>query len=773
MKPIVLNIIWKSITLIVFVSLALFIEYIGFFNGINNYFYDLSFRLRGPGESLKKTIIIAIDNKTLEKLGRWPLQRHYYASLLVKLKEADTVAFDIIMTESTKDDATFSRVVKQYGRVVLPALIDDRAAIKYPVIVFAHDHAGHIYLEQGIDGVVREVYHTLFYKNIFLPSFSSVIYEIATGKTIKRTFQERFQDQKTGITQLDRMNINYCGGPGTFERISLYDVLEGIYPPSFFKNRICLVGITATGTGDIIMTPFSQERTGMPGIEIHANILNTLLLGNAIEPIPHWIEWILAILLAVFSFFLLLKINEQRAVILFFVTLLCIAAITFILFTIFNIWLAPSTFCFIIISTFIISYVFKFNDAVVKLDKSYMAVTPHLRWYRDPESQKQFTKGMKGMLTPGGIYTKAHFLSDVTNRLIFEKELTDRAVFSGVQVVFLFGPDRIIVLSNNLASSLCKENSLDMSSIDTLMRDMEPFILDKFDIKSSLEQLYSGNNYITFNISFPSPMKIYFKVDASSLSIDDKKYPLLVFSDITQVKELEIFKGHVVSLVSHEIKTPMTSIQGFGEILFESLEGEMKEFAGIIHRESERLIRFLNTFLDISRIEEGRQVIRIMPVVLSDIVREIAREMQTIAGTKDIRIVTEIPEITNTIKIDRDLTKQCLVNLVENAIKYSPKGKYITLRIVKETGSVRVDVIDNGVGIREEDIGRVFEKFYRAASNGMENIKGSGLGLTFVKEAIEAQGGKVSVKSSLGKGSTFSIIFLDTGGLDEKNTDRG
>jgi two-component system phosphate regulon sensor histidine kinase PhoR len=238
-----------------------------------------------------------------------------------------------------------------------------------------------------------------------------------------------------------------------------------------------------------------------------------------------------------------------------------------------------------------------------------------------------------------------------------------------------------------------------------------------------------------------------------------------VFSDITKVKELEIFKGHVVSLVSHEIKTPMTSIQGFGEILFESLEGEMKDFAGIIHRESERLIRFLNTFLDISRIEEGRQTIKFMPVALSDIVREIAREFKTIAEKNEITIFTEIPEAVNQVNIDRDLTKQCLVNLVENAIKYSPRGKNVTLTVTEEIEYIRVDVADNGIGIREEDIGRVFEKFYRSASSGSENIKGSGLGLTFVKEAIEAQGGKVSVESSSGMGSKFSISFSKIGGI--------
>jgi CHASE2 domain-containing sensor protein len=762
MKPIGQN--RKVIVLVIFMVFVIFIEYIGLFNGINNYFYDLFFRLRGPGELSKKTVIIAIDNKTLEKLGRWPIKRIYYATLLKRLREADAVAFDIIMTEPSEDDAILSEAIRQYGKVVLPVLIETGIAIKYPVITFAPEHTGHIHLEQDIDGIVRETYHTLFYNNTSLPSFSSVIHEITTGKVFKRAYHKQYQVQKNKITQLDRMNINYCGGPDTFDRISLSDVLGGMYPPTYFKGRICLVGITATGIGDTIMTPFSQERRGMPGIEVHANILNTLLLGNEIRIIPFLVRWFLTIFLSLFSYFIFLKVNELRTAISAIIIILFVAAISYLFFSIFNIWLAPSIFLFTILSTFIISYAFKFNDAVIKLDTAYMAVSSHLRWYNETEKQRQFKKGVKGLLTPGGVYSKAQVLSDITNQLIFEKELTDRAIFSDIQAVLLFGPDRMNVLANNLAVALCKENSLDMSSIDTLTKDMASYLLDNPDIDSYMEQLYSGKNNLSFNISFPLPEKKYFKVDISSLSIKEKIYPLFIFSDITKVKELEIFRAHVVSLVSHEIKTPMTSIQGFGEILFNSLEGEMKEFAGIVHKESERLIRFLNTFLDISRIEEGQQQIRIISTDISDLVKEVALELKSIADEKNIAIESEMPVVTNPVMIDRDLTKQCIINLVENAIKFSPPGKNVILRLIDRIEQIQVDVVDHGIGIQEKDAGKVFDKFYRASYDGTENIKGSGLGLTFVKEAIEAQGGEVSLESRYGNGSIFSIIFSKKAG---------
>ncbi len=759
MKPPGLNSSGKAVTVVVFMAFILFVDYIGLFNGANNYFYDLFFRLRGPGETAKSTAVIAIDDKTLEKLGRWPIRRLHYATLLKWLREADNVAFDIILAEPSADDAALEESIKQHGRVVFPLVIDDRMAIAYPVIASARDRVGHIHLEQGIDGVVREVYHTLVYKNSTLPSFSSIAFENATGKKFRRTHYDHLLEQKAGITQLDRVNINYCGGTGAFERISLSDVLEGAYPTSFFKNRICLVGITATGVSEILLTPFSQERKGMPGIEVHANILNNLLLGNAIHVLPNWIRWLAAICLTLFSFLWFLRMSEAWMAVVASLMLACVTVVAYLLFSTFNVWLAPSGLLFSVASIFTIAYVFKFNDAVVSLDKAYMTVTRHLRWFENSDRDGRLERGIRGLLTPGGVYSKAQILADMTDQLIFEKELTDSAIFSDVQGVLLFGPNRLSVLANNLASRLCKENAIDIGSMDRFMKDIEDLMVDTIDGRAVLEELDSTDHHTTFNVLFPSPEKAFFKIDASSLKIQGKRYPLFVFSDITVVKELEILKGHIVSLVSHEIRTPLISIQGFSEILFDALEGEMKEYAAIVEKESSRLIRFLNMFLDISRIEEGREPIRIASVTLPDVVKEVVRELGATGEGRGIMVYADIPERITSAMIDRDLTKQCLINLVENAIKYSPPDREVVVKLGEETEYIRIDIVDHGIGIREEEVNMVFEKFYRAHSDNTVSIPGSGLGLTFVREAVGAQGGKVSVKSRYGKGSIFSIIL--------------
>jgi len=750
------------IVLIMLAAFILFVDHIGLLSGANNHLYDLFFRLRGPAEPIRNVVVIAIDDRTLEKLGRWPIRRLYYALLLNRLREADAVAFDVIMAESSEDDAALQRSVREHGRVTFPILIDDKMAITYPVIASGRDRAGHIHLEQGIDGVVRMVYHTLLYKNTFLSSFSSVIFERVTGTTLKRTVPGRSQGQKTGITQLDGMNINYCGGPGTFERMSLSAVLEGMYSPSFFKNKICLVGATATGVGETFLTPFSGKRKNASGVEVHANILNTLLAGNAIHVAPYWIVWLSALCLVLIAFPCFLLAGEVLTAILVPILLLCIAVITYMLFAMFHFWLPPSVPFFTILSAFFTGYALKFNEAVKMLDGAYTTVKSHLKRRGDLDGRKHTGRGLRGLLTPRGVYSKAEVLGDITDHLIFEKQLADTVIFSDVQPILLFGPDGPYILANNLAVSLFRENGVDIGTADAFMKGIAGFMEGKPDSAVILEGLYAGGSDMApaFNVALPLPQKRYFKADTSPLTIRGKIYPLFVFSDITAMKELEILKSHVVSLVSHEIRTPLTSIEGFAKMLHDALGGELKRYASVVQQESMRLIRFLNTFLDISRIEEGRQSVRMAPAVLSGIVKEVADELRAAGEENGITLRTETPEQISAAMIDRDLTKQCIINLVENAIKYSPPGKEVIIKLVEENDHVGAKVVDFGIGIREEEMGKIFEKFYRARSRDVRNLGGSGLGLTFVKEAIEAQGGKVSVESRYGEGSMFSVLFL-------------
>lgn len=749
----------KAIICGLFLVLVILFEYAGFLIGVNNYFYDLSFRIRGFRPTSEDIIIVNIDDKSLEKLGRWPIGRRYYASLIDKIIDAKVIAFDIIMTEPTEDDTSLARAIRKHRSIILPVIIDNNRNILYPLPSLAGAHTGHVHVEQGIDGVVREIYHTLIINDKILPSLSSLVSSLFSNKPFPRRYDKDKYPSQDIIIQSDHAYINFSGGPGSFKTVSFVDVLNGMYPAGFFRNRIVFVGVNAQGTGDLILTPFSEDRKNMAGVEGQANALNTILMNNPINVVPHLSRWLITAFIAAISLLCFLRLTEQRAAILALMLMLSVAVISYLLFSLLNIWLAPSVIFITIFLIFVLAYIFKFNDAVASLDEAYMTVVPHLRWGYEVNRDKHIKKGLFGSVTEKGIQQKAQILNDISTQLGFEKELTDRALLSDIHGVLIFGHDNKNMLINNLAEGLLKENEIETNSMQTLIESLSGAAIEKINAQDMIERLSSEKDGISFTVSFEKPAKKFYKVDASCFSINERKYTLFILSDVTRIKELEILKGHIISVVSHELKTPLTSIQGFSEILAGKLEGKMKNFADIIHRESERLARFLNMFLDITRIEEGRQPIRMTSVNLNDVVREVALALKPIGDKNGITIHTDIPDKTDNITVDMDLTKQCIYNLVENAIKYSPSGKDVIIRLTDTSKHLAIDIIDNGYGIKEEDIKRVFEKFFRSSSDKTKNIKGSGLGLTFVKDAVEAQGGKLTLTSVYGEGSTFSIIF--------------
>jgi signal transduction histidine kinase len=347
---------------------------------------------------------------------------------------------------------------------------------------------------------------------------------------------------------------------------------------------------------------------------------------------------------------------------------------------------------------------------------------------------------------------------DVSRLLVLEKVLTDKALFSDFHGVILFGPDGKRMIANDRALSVFRSAGISTESLERFLKELTPSIPEKEGAPVFLCLSGEGTRD-TFGLSLAAPKRMFLDAELSSLHVDEKRYLLFLFSDITRTKEMEIMKGEIVSVVSHELKTPMTTIQGFSEMLTQTLQGEEREFAQIIHQESERLARFVNTFLDVSRMEEGRQGVKRMPVRLNEVAAEVVHNLLPVAREKDMDILVEAPAELTILMIDRDLTKQCILNLCENAIKYSTPKNVVTVRISEQAGTITLDVADHGYGINREDLDKVFRKFFRSRSEATGDVPGSGLGLSFVKEAVEAQGGTVRAESAIGQGSVFTIVF--------------
>jgi two-component sensor histidine kinase len=236
----------------------------------------------------------------------------------------------------------------------------------------------------------------------------------------------------------------------------------------------------------------------------------------------------------------------------------------------------------------------------------------------------------------------------------------------------------------------------------------------------------------------------------------------LVWRDTRRELQLAELRSQFVSNVSHELKTPLTSIRMFAEALrMKGLADAQRfdEYLDTIVNESERLTRLLNNVLDFSRIETGKRSYRTSPVDLAGIVADAARTMKYPLARQGFDLRLDVPPEAPFVHGDGDAIKQAILNLLANAIKYSGSSREIGLRLARQNGSAVIQVWDRGVGIAREDHSRIFERFYRVSSPENQSIAGAGLGLTLVSHIAAAHGGVVGVESAPGKGSTFSITL--------------
>ncbi|HXX80259.1 MAG TPA: CHASE2 domain-containing protein, partial [Thermodesulfovibrionales bacterium] len=389
--------------------LILFAEQLGFFEGIDTYIYDTSFRLRSPRPPSNKIIIVAIDERSLNALGRWPLRRIYYANLLDRLREAKVVSFDIILSERSDDDIFLAEAIQRHGRVILPVYVGKEMERVYPLGQLSPYRIGHVHLEQGVDNVVREVFHTLHFKDIVLPSLSSVTHEVLTGTPLHRNqpllkIQEPFS--RGEVLQADFAKINYYGIPSTFQQVSLFDAIEGRYPSTFFRGKAVLVGVAAEGIGDRVNTPLSQQRNRMAGVEVHANILNNLLDNSHIRDVQVWIRWSVCALFSLLSFLMYMRFSEKSSALVWFLSLLAIATSSFSLFSFLNLWFAPAMFYFSFTYVYLMTYLFKLDTAVRRLDEEFSSVTALLAKTSESDGRGISEKGLISLLSPGGINAK-------------------------------------------------------------------------------------------------------------------------------------------------------------------------------------------------------------------------------------------------------------------------------------------------------------------------------------------------------------------------------
>jgi signal transduction histidine kinase len=234
----------------------------------------------------------------------------------------------------------------------------------------------------------------------------------------------------------------------------------------------------------------------------------------------------------------------------------------------------------------------------------------------------------------------------------------------------------------------------------------------------------------------------------------------LLLRDVHREAETAEMRSHFVASVSHELKTPLTSIRAHAETLLmgrADAPETTSEYLRAIVSESERLTRLVESVLDVSRIEQGRKTYRMTSTCLAEVVRSAAKTMEYPLSQLGFTLTVSTDDTEPTLLADADALEGAILNLLGNAMKYSGPERRIEMHMGSAAKEAFVDVVDHGIGIPNEEQAQIFKKFHRVQSSETEGIAGTGLGLALALHVVQAHNGRIDVVSAPGRGSTFSV----------------
>ncbi|UCF37916.1 MAG: CHASE2 domain-containing protein [Acidobacteriota bacterium] len=655
----------RSIAVLLFLLLLVITLRWGFLEQIDALAYDFAFRLRGEQPADPRIVIVAIDDGSLVEAGPWPWA-----------PEQQDRLFEQILSQSPRGlglDLLLSRSLDLY-----PSLGGDRGVVVGTALGLTVDKGerrlfwqepegetehslrlGHIHADKDPAGVCRSIPLRLSHEGVTRWAFAVEMAALAygdrtdaiqvdarrfrlTGLEIPRLASPIDQSiDSLGLTSVqpgDRLLINSRGGVGTFLHVSAAALLRGD-PEALaaIPGKLVLVGATSYSLGDHLATAFSGP-SEMPGIEIHANAIDTILNQRFVGALgDSGIIALLAVLVIVF-WSLFYRCSRLRSVLVFLLTVL------------------------------------------------------------------------------GAILLPV--------------------------LIFLYAAYWLPVVSIAVAVALSSASAQFMHHTQLNQHLNERF--------RRLEELVRES---------PPPDTIpHWKLGLWQRSLEWK---LGILGDVTEAAlRADREREEMLSFVSHELKTPLTSIHGFADLLL--LGGQLdetakKEALGLIRSETDRLSKMVEDYLKISRLEHRSLEPKLSDFELRPMLSKVASLIETQLKEKSMQVkgLDTMPAVT--IRADLNLLTQVFLNLLGNAVKFSPPESTINVSAAVESDEVVVSIADQGPGIPEKELPKVFDKFYRVKEGAARKVPGSGLGLAFVKEVVHRHGGTVSVKSQLGLGSTFRV----------------
>jgi len=735
------------------------------------------FVIATQGHALQdKVVIVAIDDTSITTLGRWPWRRALHAELLHRLHadQAKAVGLDILFIEPDnrypQDDAMLVAAIKQNQPVVLPLLMQSQngLAIATPPLkdyVEAASAIGHVQLKVDSDGVVRSVSLLEQVHDIAWPNFAVSLLK-AGGEAIEQT--RTINANSHGVSKhQENMLIPYAGGAGDFPRISYIDVLQGNVPKGTFTGKYVIVGATAAGIGDQYATPSTNKDQLMPGVEILANITDAILRNaplTSATALQNVGLNVCFVILALIGFALL---EPLHALLLTIVLGILLMVTTYLAVNVMGILFAPSAGILGLVFVYPLWSWHRLDAATRFLTYEYNALqTDTDSFYAS--TAKLGTKDFldKRIAAVDGATRQLrnlhHFISDSVNAL------PDATLICGVD-----GKVRI-------ANSAASRHFAALNLPDLVACDLHVLVKDVVSIETNLpiitQALMATPSHIEGEGRDHNGRDLLVKC-VPCLNAEEQHIGwILSLVDVTQLWQAERDRDEAFRFITHDIRSPISSIisllelQKLGQSNASSRLAAEDNLLDKIEQQASNALNLTEGFVSLSRAKSSNY--HLVQLDLVDLLNEVVDDVWAHAKVRAIKIeMSALPEEVWVIA-DREMLKRALINVLGNAIKFSPNGGLVTCSINSASNPANADVWDisisgHGPGIPQEKLADLFQPFKRLHDASHPEIKGTGLGLAFAYNVILRHGGELRVSNGASVGATFHVVLPRLIGSEE------
>jgi CHASE2 domain-containing sensor protein/signal transduction histidine kinase len=710
-------------------------------------------------------VIVAIDERSLDALGRWPWRRSVHAALLDRLHAAAprAIGLDLILAESDGaypvHDARLAEAIRRSANVVLPLHMQrfageaaPRAALPAPVLATSAAALGHIHVELGSDGVARSVFLREGVGERGWEHWTLALLR-AGGEPIERdrlpgmrrpvNTAARTPDAETTWWRDHWLQVPFAGAPGHFRRVSYVDVLEGRVDSESLRGKYVLVGATAVGMGDAYLTPMASEDALMPGVEVSANVLDGLRLGLDLRRAERWENALFCVVPVVLALFVLYRLRPRPAFGAIVALMGMVYAACMLAQQAAGVQFAPLAALLCVALVYPLWSWFRLEAAI-----DYLAFEFRQIQHKDklltalpvqPATGDELDRRMLAM-TAGVEQLRGlqRFVRDGLDSLSDAVLVTDRA--------------GAILLTNHAATRY----------FGVAAETLQDRVVD--DVLGPCVFPNGGGVLPALPASLDAAPAEFAGSDAQSRDLLLKCVPRRapngdlagwIFSlvDISTVQQVQRQREEALRFISHDMRAPQSSILTLIELhrldaqrpdptLFDRIEGHAR-----------RTLALTDDFVHLARAQSDALVFE--PVDLADVVVDAVDGFWDQATARRVDIVTEAEAGSCLCRADRGLLTRAVGNLIDNALKYGPQGARVHCALVLDGTSCTITVRDEGPGIAAEDQSALFEQFKRLGTDTRSG--GAGLGLAFVQAVAARHNGSVDVRSRVGEGAEFRL----------------